>query len=34
MANAAADALNTAYGFAIPSNPQTVIDHYLPVVSS
>jgi hypothetical protein len=25
MANAAADALNTAYGFAIPSNPQTVL---------
>jgi hypothetical protein len=25
MANAAADALNTAYGFAIPTNPQTVL---------
>ena len=25
MANAAADALNTTYGFAIPSNPQTVL---------
>jgi hypothetical protein len=25
MANAAADALNTTYGFAIPTNPQTVI---------
>jgi lysophospholipase L1-like esterase len=24
MANAAADALNTAYGFAIPTNPQPI----------
>ena len=25
MANAAADALNTTYGFAIPTNPQAVV---------
>lgn len=30
MANAAADALNTAYGFAIPANPQTVLTSTCP----